>query len=236
MTCQNSCPFDPNWDIRNCTLKIRQEKIFLNINSLFKDLTAVKNISGGSGAETWVVKNLNNAVFVRKFAVGAGGQRLKPQIRWFNDFKSRIYCPQVLNEGSVGEYYFYDMNYLSPSETLSEKLLQEDSSHLTANINSALAEFNLIFEHLTPETNKADRTRYIHDKFLKILEEAKKQDTQFNQLASAKELVINGVAYKGLQNLLDDTAVKKIIAAIGDEDLYTTGHGDLMLSNLLVMN
>jgi hypothetical protein len=207
----------------------------LNTNGLFKDLTAIKNISGGSGAETWVVKSRDNAVFVRKFAAGDAGQRLKEQTRWFNDFKNRIYCPHVLNEGLLQDFYFYDMNYLSPSETLSEKLLRESSPYLTAQINTALAEFNNIFDHLTPEISKADRAQYIQDKLFKNLEGSKKKDPQFNDLASANEVVINGVAYKGLPSLLNDSAVIKTISTIENEELYSIGHGDLTLANLLVM-
>jgi len=208
----------------------------LKIKDLFTELTPVKNISGGSGAETWIVKNLENKVFVRKFAAGDAGQRLKAQARWFHDFKGRIYCPLVLGEGSHGDYYYYDMNYLSPSETLSQKILQDDNPHLTANISLALAEFKLIFDHLTPQTDSADRRQYVQEKLLKNLNDARTLDPQFNELAAAKELIINGVAYRGLQSLLDDPRIKSTISAVDEEELFSTGHGDLTLSNLLVID
>lgn len=206
----------------------------MNKNDVFADLTPVKNVSGGSGAETWVVRAKDNSLFVRKFAPDEAGRKLKVQTQWLREFKSRVFCPDVLEDGIIGPFYFYDMSYVSPAETGFQKLVSEDTGHTTEAINQALAEFNLIFEHLLPVKNSANRAGYIQAKFYQNLENSKEQDPLFFELANSKELIINGQVYRGLNQLLEDAAVQCAIDIIKNEDLFSLGHGDLTLSNLLV--
>lgn len=203
-------------------------------NLLFEHLTPVKNISGGSGAETWVVKDREHSVFVRKFANGDAGRKLRAQTQWLNEFKSLVYCPAALNDGQKGDYYFYDMTYLSPSETAFQTLMREDAFRTTSDISAALDKFHLIFEHLTPETVPANRKKYVSEKFFKNLEHAKENDPAFAALTSARSPVINGKSFVGLDSLFENRAVKSALDALSNEELYPTGHGDLTLSNLLV--
>ncbi len=208
----------------------------MNKNDIFADLTPVKNISGGSGAATWVVKSNDNSLFVRKFAPDEAGKRLQAQTQWLREFKSRVYCPDVLADGQIGPFYFYDMSYVSPSETGFQKLINDNSVSTSHYINLALAEFNLIFDHLTPVQNTTNRAHYIQSKFYQNLETSIKNDPAFAAYARAAEVNINGKKYRGLNQLLNHSAVQNTIAAIKNECLYSLGHGDLTLSNLLVQD
>lgn len=205
-------------------------------NVLFHQLEPVKNISGGSGAETWIVKDLNNAVFVRKFAGGEAGRKLSLQTDWLNDFKNKVLCPEVLNVGQYEDIYFYDMNYLSSSETAFDSLLSKTSEKDVAEISCALKEFEVVFEHLPPTKNTANREKYLSEKFLKNIESIKEKDPAFAVLANADELNINGINYPGLKRLLSNSAVKNVMESVLSETLYSAGHGDLTLSNMLVQN
>lgn len=208
----------------------------MNKTFLFTDLTPLKNTSGGSGAETWVVKDKSGAVFVRKFASGDAGRKLLAQTQWLKEFRSLVFCPVVLNDGFVQDFYFYDMNYLSPSETAFEKLLAESAGATVTGINLALTEFNRIFENLRTEKNAARRESYISEKFFKNIQTAKTKDQIFSNLADAASVQINGENYDGLSRLLENSKVKSVLKSVTTEDLYSTGHGDLTLSNLLVQD
>lgn len=205
-------------------------------NFLFTDLTAIKNISGGSGAETWVVKDKKSSLFVRKFAREDAGRKLIAQSRWLNDFKSRVFCPEVLNAGDLHGYYFYDMTYLKTAQTGFDKLVSDNSEQTITDIISALVEFDIVFKHQTSQKNHTNREKYLAEKLFKNIELAKERDPAFAALASADELQINGEGYLGLSRLLETTAIKNLITSIVSEDLYRAGHGDLTLSNILVQD
>lgn len=201
---------------------------------LFKDLTKIENISGGSGAETWVLKDLDGQLFVRKFGAGKIGDKLKLQTNWLIKNKNKLNCPQLLNEGNLDSYYYYDMSYLTPSKTLFMALADNPTPSLINSALQSLENFNNLNTCQSGTRNISDRNSYLKEKFFKNLELMNILDPVFSNYFNSDKLIIQNKIYLGLKPLLENENIKRTFEMILNEELQTAGHGDLTLSNVLI--
>ena len=203
---------------------------------MLKGLIPIENISGGSGAETWVVKDKDNNFFVRKFGVDKIGDKLKLQTKWLRENSKQLTCPQILKEATINNCYYYDMNYLNPSDTIFNVLKNKTSSNSLSLILDSLKNFFNLLNEFKVIPNTEDRKKYLNEKLFNNLEVLSQKNRDFFQLINAKEIIINEVAYMGFAQVIENQFVKKAIDEIEKESLFKFGHGDLTLSNILLQD
>lgn len=208
----------------------------------FTDSTPLKNLSGGSAAKTFLAQQKTGQLFVRKWASESAAQRLELQARWVDEHRQEFLCPRINDAQWVDDsLFYYDMEYIASSCTLSQSLTAENGAD-----TSGQDCLNLLLECVRSLNQKASaysqqpdpeqRSRYLHEKFYRNIGLLVAGHSDIALLAERSSLRIHGKELRGLKELWQNRRIRTVMDEMKQENLFSFGHGDLTLSNLLLAN
>lgn len=198
----------------------------------------LRRFPGGSYADTFLVEK-DGQQFVRKrvsksIAGDLGHGRLRDQYHTLQRFAalSRGSTPQLLGESDSSLEYYFDMEFLSTHEPLSE-LSQQDQEQTIQNT------VELLFEDVYRPTNlQTSRSSDWFQKHLKIKIYPKTQaligEPGLTEIIAAPELTINGVRYSGLNRVVERIVNGSNLKHLIPRSLSLV-HGDLTGENILCL-
>ena len=189
-----------------------------------------KFFRGGSDAITALVE-VDERLLIRKFAVGAAGQKLKTQADWLRQRgNGPLPLVAVLGEQVLGRTYIYDMPLVTPSNDFYDVIHTSPASHSRTLLNRVIervAEFHALTE--TTVTDDHAITAYLAVKATKnagvILDFAKSAVPQ-------QTFVLNGEtrSFASWARLLDPAW----LAAQVKDRRTACIHGDLTIENIII--
>lgn len=184
---------------------------------------------GGSDALTALVQ-IDDALVVRKFALGAGRDKLALQCQWLKKYRSELPLVRVANERESSLYFSYDMPYLSGSREFFEVI--HTSSHdiswkILKSVLNKISHFHSL--HSREAASSAIINEYVETKLRGNFEKI----TELAPLLFQEEaIVINGVQ-------INTRAIRDWICSEQVVESFRTRtssliHGDLTIENVLV--
>lgn len=200
---------------------------FIEIN---RDVSILKNNSGGSNAETLLCMN-NDSTFYRKFAIGDNAEKLQSQVLWIQRNVSRIPLPKIINSLYIDGLCSYDMEFKSSAVGLFEFLHSNPVKNTWSLIQSILQKLhsNLYIEQCKADQHSIDE--YIAQKVGKNLVTIKNH-TMISPLLAYDHLYINGIKYQNL-GLLEKYLSPDFLSKLFSNDKYCEIHGDLTIENII---
>ncbi len=200
-------------------------------NNPFTDATVIRDMSGGSGANTWLMEDFNHNLFVRKWGHGSVGKKILDQATWLSENNRKILCPTVLNTGSFEQRHWVDLEFVHNSNTSFEQVHAEHNLIQSHKIISTLNSFVSSAE-LTA-ANEDSRQYYFRNKFISNIESASLNNPEIQIILNSKKLKINQITYSGIKSILKSEKIQSTLKLFSKEPENKGGHGDLTLSNLL---
>ena len=191
------------------------------------DNTIVDFFSGGSGA-TIVLMEKNDSLFVRKEArAGTIAAKLKDQIRWYNSCaKSRI--PKVYQEVNADDVYYYDMEFVPNSVSMSEGLANLKEPAVINLLDTVYHDFCIPQKLNDQKICREAFNEYISTKFLKNLDYLR---SELDKLLKLNVLILNSenISLQCLRVLRNHVENVTAMSYLTEEI-----HGDLTFENIMI--
>lgn len=197
----------------------------------------VKYFKGGSDAITILVMQGEGRQIVKKIIPHEFEDRLKAQYDWLQAHNTTDGIVKTLGEKRTSNYYAIDLEFDAENEMYYEfihKNTLQQSKLVLEDAWQVLAEG--VHSNVQKEkTYEAKRKAYIDKHIFGCLEKAAAVNAELIRAAEPEKLIINGVEYDNLYQIMDKIrANKKAWHDIATYRHSGAVHGDVIVDNLLV--
>ncbi|GHV96381.1 hypothetical protein AGMMS50293_27010 [Spirochaetia bacterium] len=208
-----------------------QRDFFRNYLELTRDVNVVSDLSAGSTATTLLCSN-DQALFYRKYVIGADSDKLAEQIAWLEAYASILPLPVITKKDVNAHYCCYDMAYEPGSIGFFNYIHSEPVEKSRLILYSVLESLvRTIHTRHTGSSSPEEIDRYIAEKVVKnidIVSGAK----ELKDILHYENIIINGTEYRNLP------ALRKYISAgflkdVFKDDATSVIHGDMTIENIV---
>jgi hypothetical protein len=197
-----------------------------------RDISIVKDYSGGSNATTLLIEKDKNIRCFRKYAFCDAATKLRRQADWLNELQESLSLPKILSRRNDDNLFSYDMPFESDAINFFDAIHCYDSQCCWTLLQQILNDLdqNLYQPNLRRQSNELLQ-KYVDDKCIKNLETITSHPLIVDLLRYDR-LFINGRVYKNLQ-YFDEVLSRENLLRVFDSDICSQVHGDLTVENII---
>ena len=203
-------------------------KKFIAIN---RDTSIIADFSSGSNASTILCMD-KDAIFYRKYAFGADGDKLADQLKWLKDHRDDLPICEILRDEHNSDYCCYDMRYMSEAVGMFQFIHSHPISASRAVLMSVLGAVDAgLYTRNRRAADAEDVRKYIASK-VEANMEIIRASRELHELLSFETLVINHREYVNLPALMPLFDAERL-TRIFSRDQCSDIHGDLTVENII---
>lgn len=194
----------------------------------------VKSFKGGSNAHTMLVWQ-ESELRVKKITLPQYGEKLRAQALWLQKHEGLPHMPEVVQEETTDDYYYFDLRYLEDYFPFFEYIHKNSAaSSVKILINMLSFMDKTIYKDRVTTKSEKNVKDYIESKILGKITDAANTHDGINKILEFKKIKINGVKYENLLQIIERISKNK--KAMQDLSTYEECdiHGDLTVDNLIV--
>lgn len=200
-----------------------------------RNVIILKDISSGSNAKTWIVRE-SNAEFIRKIAFNNDKETLNTQLAWIQSFQDQIPITKIIKHKETQQYLYYDMPYDITNISFFEAIHSIPTSQSKSILTSILDQVSKVIHSGTRIQDSADYfdsmiKNYIEIKFKKNMDFIK--NNLPSDLLENEDILINGRKYKNFNYFIKNKLVDRFISKISHFQTAKI-HGDLTIENIII--
>ncbi|MDR2763386.1 MAG: flippase-like domain-containing protein [Planctomycetaceae bacterium] len=197
-----------------------------------RDISIVKDYSGGSNATTLLIEKDKNIRCFRKYAFCDAASKLRLQADWLKERQGILSLPKILSCRNDDSLFSYDMPFESDAINFFDAIHRYDLQSCWTLLQRILNDVdqNLHKPNLCRQSDE-HLQKYIDEKCIKNLETIKNHPSIIDLLRYDR-LFINGRAYKNLQ-YFDEVLSRENLLRVFSSDACSNIHGDLTVENII---
>jgi hypothetical protein len=197
-----------------------------------RDITIVKDYSGGSHATTLLIEKDKNIRCFRKYAFCDAASKLHSQANWLKEQHGILPLPKVISSRRDENLFSYDMPFEEDAVNFFDAVHCYDTQICWTLLQCVLNDLNqnLHQPNLQPLSQQLLK-KYINEKCIKNLEIIKNHPVIID-LLQYDRLFINGKSYRNL-HYFDEVFTQENLLRIFSSDSCSKIHGDLTIENII---
>ncbi len=204
---------------------------FLNYVKKNKSTINLSEISGGSGAKTYLMQR-KGEIFIRKIAFGEQINTLNHQYTWLYEQAKKLPVAKILNQTSGDGYYFYEMPYVDDAISMYHYVHTNSNSKNIYLLKDILASLEQnLYVQVQGTASQALITDYLQKK---LFNNNAKISKAFATYWDQEDLFINGDKFHSPSKIFNELDLDKLLNVIKFKTLSRI-HGDLTIENIITM-